>query len=62
MAPRENNLGKAEDDRYTLHHFLDGQALFGGLFHMNAATYKQMADSLQPSSMESGQEDASQVE
>jgi hypothetical protein len=29
---------------------------------MYAATYKEMRDSLQPSSMESGQEDVSQAE
>jgi hypothetical protein len=42
--------------------FLDGQALFPGLFHMYAATYKEMRDSLQPSNMESGQQIVSQVQ
>jgi hypothetical protein len=41
---------------------LDGQALFTGLFHMYAATYKDMRDILQPSSKESGEKDSSQAE
>jgi hypothetical protein len=42
--------------------FMDGQVIFIGLFHMYAATYKKMGDSLQSSSMESGQEDALKAE
>jgi hypothetical protein len=42
--------------------FLDGQALFTGLFDMYAAMYKEMGDSLQSGSKESGQQDASQAE
>jgi hypothetical protein len=53
---------RAEADRNTLCKLLDGQALFTGLFRMYAATYKERRDSLQPSSMESGQEVASQAE
>jgi hypothetical protein len=37
---------RAEADRHTLCKFLDGQALFTGLFHMYAATCKGMKDSL----------------
>jgi hypothetical protein len=48
---------RAVTDRRTLCKFLDGQALFTGLFHIYAATYKEMRDRLHPSSMESGQED-----
>jgi hypothetical protein len=46
---------RAEADRHTPCKFVDGQALLTGLFHMYAATYKEMRDSLQPSSKESGQ-------
>jgi hypothetical protein len=53
---------RADADRHTLCKFLDGQALFTGCFHIYAATYKEMKDSLQPSSMKSGQEDASQAD
>jgi hypothetical protein len=53
---------RAEADMRTLCKFLDGQALFTGLFHMYAATDKEMRGSLQPSSTESGQKDVSQAE
>jgi hypothetical protein len=46
-------VDRAEADRHTLCQFLDPQALFTGLFHTYAPTYKEMGDSLQPSSMES---------
>jgi hypothetical protein len=45
---------RAEADKHTLYKFLDGQALFTGLFHMYTTTYKELRDSLQPSSKESG--------
>jgi hypothetical protein len=51
-----------EADRHTLCKFLDWQLLFTGFFHMYAATYKEMNNSLKPSSKKSGQEDASQAE
>jgi hypothetical protein len=47
---------------HTLCKFLDGKALFTGLFHVYAVIYKEMRDSLQPSIRESEEEDASQVE
>jgi hypothetical protein len=53
---------RAETDRHILCKFLDGQALFTGLFDMYATTYREMRGSLQPSSMEQGQEDVSQTE
>jgi hypothetical protein len=53
---------RAEADRHTLCKFLDGQALFTGLFHIYAATCKETRDSLHPSSIQSGQVDASQAE
>jgi hypothetical protein len=53
---------RAEADRHNVGKFLDAEALFTGLFHMYAATYKEMGDSLQPSSKELGQEDAWQAE
>jgi hypothetical protein len=43
---------KAEADRRTLCKFLDEKALFNGLLHMYPAIYKEMRDSLQPSSMD----------
>jgi hypothetical protein len=53
---------RAEADRHTLCKFLDGQGLFTGICHIYAATYKEMRDGLQPSSIESGQEDVLQAE
>jgi hypothetical protein len=53
---------RAKAERRTLCKIMDGQALFTGLFHMFAATYKAIRDSLQLSSMESGKEDVSQAE
>jgi hypothetical protein len=50
---------RREADRHILCKFPDGQALSTGLFHKYAATYNEMRDNLQPSNMESGQEDAS---
>jgi hypothetical protein len=44
----------AEADRHTLCKFLAGQALFNDLYHIYAATYKEIRSSLQPSSKESG--------
>jgi hypothetical protein len=69
-SPKVNGKGadwkqladRAEADRHTPCKFLDGHALFTGLFHMYAATYKEIWDSLQQSSMESGLEDVSQAE
>jgi hypothetical protein len=54
MVPSGNSYGTGK--------FLGGQALFSGLSHMYAATYKETRDSLQPSIMESEQENASQTE
>jgi hypothetical protein len=48
----EKLADRAEADRHILCKFLDAQALFTGLVHMYAATYKGMMHSLQPSSME----------
>jgi hypothetical protein len=53
---------RVEANRHTLCKFTAGQTLFISIFHMYAATYKEMRDSLQPSSMELGQEDVSQAE
>jgi hypothetical protein len=53
---------RAEADKHSLCKFLDGQALFTGLFRMYAATYREMRDSLQPRSKESGQKYASRAE
>jgi hypothetical protein len=53
---------RTQADGRTPCKFLDGQALFTGLFHTYAATCKEMRDSLQPCSMESGQKDILQVE
>jgi hypothetical protein len=47
---------RAEADRHTLCMFLDGRALFAGLFHMYAATFKEMRDNLKPIIKEYGQE------
>jgi hypothetical protein len=55
-------VDRAAADRHILCKFMDGQMLFTSIFHMYAATYKEMRDSLQPSSMESGREDVSQAE
>jgi hypothetical protein len=55
-------VDRAEVDRHTLCKFLDGQVLLTSLFHMYAAAYKELRDSLQLSSKESGQEDVSQAE
>jgi hypothetical protein len=52
---------RAEADRHIPCKFLDGQALFIGLFHAYAETYKGMRDSLQPSSMEWEEDDVSQA-
>jgi hypothetical protein len=41
---------------------VDGQALYTGLFRLYAAIYKEIWGSLQSSSKESGQQDASQAE
>jgi hypothetical protein len=48
---------RAEAVGHTHCNFLDGQAVFTGLFHMCAATYKEMRDSLRPNSKEPGQEE-----
>jgi hypothetical protein len=64
-SPKVNGNGakrKQQADRHNLCKFLDGQALFSSLFHMYAEIYKEMRDSLQPSSTESGQDDVSQAE
>jgi hypothetical protein len=69
IQPKANGNGakcrqhadKPQADRYTFCKLLDGQALFADLFHMYAATYKKMRYGLQPSSMESRQENASQA-
>jgi hypothetical protein len=53
---------RAEGNMRTVCKFLDGQALFTGLFHMYAATYKEIKDGLHPHSIESGQEDVSQTD
>jgi hypothetical protein len=53
---------RAEADRHNHHKFLDGHVLFTGIFHMYAATYKEMRDSFQWSSKESGEQVASQAE
>jgi hypothetical protein len=53
---------RSEADTRNICKILDGQALFTGFFHMSAATHKDTKDSLQPSSMEWGQEDVSQAE
>jgi hypothetical protein len=53
---------KVETERNALCKHVSGQALFAGLLHTYAAIYKETWDSLQWSSMESGQEDASQPE
>jgi hypothetical protein len=53
---------KAEADRQNLCKFLDGQALFTGVFLTYVATYMQMRGSIQPSSKKSGHEDASQAQ
>jgi hypothetical protein len=52
MAPSKTTSGQS----------LDGHTLFIGLFHTYAATYKEMRDSLEPSSREPGQESVSQEE
>jgi hypothetical protein len=44
----------AEEDRHTLCKFLEGQSIFTGLFNIYAETCKEMRDSIQPSSKESG--------
>jgi hypothetical protein len=59
---RKQLADSAEADRRTFCNVLLGQALFTGLYHMYTATYKEMRDSFQPSSIESGQEDVSQAE
>jgi hypothetical protein len=64
-SPKVNGNGakwKQLADRGETCKFLDGQALFTGLFDMYEATYKEMRNSLQPSSIEQGQEDVSQTE
>jgi hypothetical protein len=53
---------RAEADRHTLCKFIDGQALFTGLFHMYAAICKEIRDSLQLSSKELGQKGVLQAE
>jgi hypothetical protein len=53
---------RADADKHTLYMFLDGQALFTGLFHMYATTYKELRGILQRSSEESREEDAAQAE
>jgi hypothetical protein len=53
---------RAEAVRHTVCKFLDGQALFTGLFHMCTATYKETRVNLQPSSKESRQDYVSQAE
>jgi hypothetical protein len=52
---------RAEADRHSLCQFLDQQSLFTGSFDMYAATYKEIRDDLQLSSMEPGQEDVLQA-
>jgi hypothetical protein len=47
---------------HPLRKFLDGQALFTTIFHMYEALCKEMRESLQLSSKESGQENISQAE
>jgi hypothetical protein len=54
-------VDKAATGRHNFCKFLDGQALFTGLFITYVATYMQMRNSLQPSSKESGHENASQA-